>query len=60
MYGSNDPGARFGYSFCSSGDLNKDGYNDLIIGAPNTNKDNGAIFVYLGSKEGIRSPHSQV
>ena len=60
LVGANDPGARFGFSFCYSGDLNKDGYNDIIIGAPYTNAGQGAIFVYLGSNDGIRSTYSQV
>ena len=40
--------------------MNKDGYNDIIVGAPYTNSGEGAIFVYLGSKDGIRSTYSQV
>jgi hypothetical protein len=34
--------SRFGYSVANAGDLNNDGYTDLVIGAPDANK----TFVY--------------
>jgi len=47
------PAAHFGYSVSSAGDVNNDGYDDIIIGAPDydsgTNSNEGAAFVYLGS-----------
>jgi hypothetical protein len=40
----------FGYSVAGAGDVNGDGYSDVVIGtSPNAN----AAYVYLGSKTGI-------
>eukprot|EP00118_Oscarella_pearsei_P006870 m.32059 g.32059 ORF g.32059 m.32059 type:complete len:1149 (+) comp31592_c0_seq1:110-3556(+) len=43
--------AFFGMAVCSPGDLNKDGYNDLVIGSPGEDDDgttSGVIYVYFG------------
>lgn len=40
------------------GDLNKDGYEDIAIGAPYEKK--GTVYIYLGSKNGIITVPSQV
>lgn len=40
------------------GDLNKDGYEDIAIGAPY--EDRGAIYIYLGSKDGVITSPAQV
>jgi len=48
--------ARFGYCVASAGDVNADGYSDVIIGCPNYTSDNdqeGASYVYLGGSEGL-------
>lgn len=48
----------FGYSVASAGDVNNDGYGDVIIGAPlydNGQTDEGRAFVYLGSSAGLAS-----
>ena len=50
--------SRFGFSMTSLGDLNADGYNDLAIGAPYDDK--GAIYIYLGSKNGMEKKPSQI
>ncbi|XP_068227449.1 integrin alpha-5-like [Palaemon carinicauda] len=51
--------SRFGSSIACLGDLNKDGYMDIAVGAPQHAK-SGAVFVYLGSSDGIRPQPSQV
>ncbi|XP_018021085.2 integrin alpha-PS1, partial [Hyalella azteca] len=50
--------SRFGFSMTSLGDLNRDGYLDVAIGAPY--EDRGAIYIYLGSADGLVLEPSQV
>lgn len=53
---SNQDGARFGISVAAAGDVNADGYSDVIIGAnqyDNGQVDEGAAFIYYGSATGI-------
>jgi hypothetical protein len=49
---SNQIGAKFGQSVATAGDVNGDGYSDVIVGAPeyeNGQTDEGRAFVYHGS-----------
>ena len=48
----NQEGAAHGFAVSTAGDVNGDGYGDLIVGAPTYNDgriDVGAAFVYLGN-----------
>ncbi len=48
--------ASFGYSVAGAGDVNGDGYEDVVIGAPWTDNDGlwrGSVFVYYGSAAGL-------
>ncbi|MEE8392507.1 MAG: integrin alpha [Anaerolineae bacterium] len=48
--------AHFGSSASTAGDVNGDGYSDVIVGAPNYDgdrTDGGAAFVYHGSSMGL-------
>ena len=48
--------ARFGWSVASAGDVNGDGYGDVIIGAPLYDAgqtDEGRAFLYLGAATGL-------
>ncbi|MGD8464433.1 MAG: integrin alpha, partial [Anaerolineae bacterium] len=49
-----DAGELFGHSVSTAGDLNGDGYDDIVVGAPyNGTDDTGAVSVYLGSPAGL-------
>jgi hypothetical protein len=47
--------ARYGFSIAAVGDLNGDGFGDLVVGAPGALADVGQVFVYLGSAGGVRA-----
>ncbi|HMB71107.1 MAG TPA: FG-GAP-like repeat-containing protein [bacterium] len=50
--------AYFGWSVATAGDVNADGYSDLIVGAREWDagaNQSGAVFVYLGSATGLPS-----
>ncbi len=65
---SNQAGAELGYSVAGAGDVNGDGWDDVIVGANlydagETNE--GAAFVFLGSASGVAdgdpgSAHAQL
>ncbi len=53
---SNQTSSRFGEFVSGAGDLNGDGYADIVVGAnryDNGEIDEGAAFVYYGSESGI-------
>jgi hypothetical protein len=53
---SNQAGARFGVSVSTAGDVNGDGYDDVIVGAShydNGQVDEGRAYLYLGSAGGL-------
>ncbi|KAG8283961.1 integrin [Homalodisca vitripennis] len=50
--------SRFGFAIANLGDLNKDGFEDVAIGAPY--EGNGTVYIYLGSKDGLILEPSQV
>jgi hypothetical protein len=55
---SDQPDAAFGRSVSTAGDVNGDGYADVIVGAPeydNVERDEGKTYVYLGSAGGLGS-----
>ncbi len=52
LHGDWLPDSRFGASVSTAGDVNGDGYDDVIVGAPGTYSGTGAAFVYLGSETG--------
>ncbi len=53
---SNQGGANFGTAVSTAGDVNGDGYSDVIVGAPlydNGAQDEGMVFLYYGSSTGL-------
>ena len=56
VFESNQAGAYTGYSVSGAGDVNGDGYADVIVGAygfDNGETDEGAAFLFLGSSSGL-------
>ncbi|MGG7660907.1 FG-GAP-like repeat-containing protein [Dyadobacter sp. BHUBP1] len=56
MLSKNQPDSYFGTSVAGAGDINGDGYGDILVGADNyTNgqTSEGAAFIYFGSNTGI-------
>jgi hypothetical protein len=54
----NQPEAHMGSALASAGDLNGDGYSDIIIGAPHYDKlfaDQGLVSIHFGSAGGINT-----
>jgi hypothetical protein len=50
-HGSDDD--WFGVSVASAGDVNLDGYRDVVVGAPYQDADEGAVYVFYGTPAGI-------
>lgn len=50
--------SQFGLAIANMGDINRDGCDDIAIGAPY--EDDGAVYIYLGSRAGLSSKPSQI
>ena len=53
---SNQASASFGYSVAGAGDVNADGYSDVVVGAltySNGEANEGRTYLYLGSASGL-------
>ena len=51
--GPGGTGGAFGTSVASAGDVNGDGFADVVIGAPGVNSGSGSIYLYLGGASGL-------
>jgi hypothetical protein len=52
----NQTGANFGWAVATAGDVDGDGYSDVIIGAPGYDggqTDEGRVFIYCGTSTGL-------
>lgn len=59
---ANQAGAMMGYSVASAGDLNGDGFTDVMVGArlySNGQAYEGAVFIYKGSAAGLIKDNPQ-
>ncbi|KAJ7992182.1 hypothetical protein DPEC_G00275870 [Dallia pectoralis] len=54
-----DTYGRFGSTLAALGDLDKDGFNDIAVGAPSSGV-NGRVFIYMGTADGLSPHYSQV
>lgn len=52
--------ARFGSSLAPVPDLNGDGFNDLVVGAPLEDDHKGAIYVFFSQQNRILRKYKQV
>ncbi|XP_021117091.1 integrin alpha-2 isoform X3 [Heterocephalus glaber] len=50
---------RFGSAIAALSDINMDGYNDVIVGSPLENQNSGAVYIYNGDQDTIRTKYSQ-
>jgi PKD repeat protein len=55
MMESNLENARFGYAVAGAGDVNGEGYDGVIIGAPALNGNRGRVYLFSGSPIGLGS-----
>ncbi|HNC97885.1 MAG TPA: FG-GAP-like repeat-containing protein, partial [Myxococcota bacterium] len=53
-------GDQFGWAVAPAGDVNKDGYSDVIIGAPRYSSAKGRAYIYHGSSTGLRTTYTTV
>lgn len=57
-YQSDQTNAQFGYSLAAPGDINCDGYDDLLVGArwySNPQEHEGAVLVFYGGSQGLET-----
>ena len=55
--GDDQDSAYFGYSVAGAGDVNGDGYSDVIIGASAYTSGNGKAYLYLGGPSGLATSY---
>jgi hypothetical protein len=44
---------QFGYSLATAGDVNGDGYSDVVVGATGHTSETGKVYLYLGGASGL-------
>jgi hypothetical protein len=51
-------GNLYGYSVATAGDVNGDGYSDVVVGASGYSTHTGKVYVYLGGASGLSATAS--
>ncbi|XP_075463988.1 integrin alpha-10 isoform X3 [Ascaphus truei] len=51
--------SRFGYSLAAAADLNHDGFNDVVVGAPLEDNHRGAVYIYHGYRTTVLPSYKQ-
>ncbi|XP_063151748.1 integrin alpha-2 [Candoia aspera] len=51
--------ARYGSAITAVSDIDLDGFNDVIVGAPLENQNAGAIYIYNGKRRRLHTKYSQ-
>ncbi|XP_038049393.1 integrin alpha-9-like isoform X2 [Patiria miniata] len=59
LSGSSMVNARFGSAIADGGDLNMDGFKDVVIGAPFEDDNSGAVYIYHGGETGLKTTFAQ-
>ncbi|KAH7641762.1 hypothetical protein HUG17_4807 [Dermatophagoides farinae] len=59
LSGDPKPMARFGTAMANLGDINMDGFPDIVIGAPYEDDYQGSVYIYRGSPQGILEKYFQ-
>jgi hypothetical protein len=54
-----DKFTQFGMAVASAGDVNGDGYADVVVGAPETSSGQGQAYLFLGTPNGLSPSPSQ-
>ncbi|KAM4558316.1 integrin alpha-6 isoform 2-T3 [Odontesthes bonariensis] len=52
--------SMFGLAVKNTGDINKDSYEDIAVGAPNDDDGAGKVYIYHGSAHGIKAKPAQI
>jgi hypothetical protein len=52
--------SRFGHHLSGAGDVNGDGYADVVVGAPGFDRSRGRAYLFLGSSSGLKDQPDSV
>lgn len=56
IFSGDSPFGKFGFSVSNAGDINADGFDDIMAGAPEYLSNNGRVYIYFGSLSINTSP----
>jgi hypothetical protein len=55
LAGPDGAGGNFGYAVAGAGDVDGDGYGDIVVGADGAGGNTGRVYLYLGNPTGLAS-----